>query len=291
MLALRTPHTLRTVSRPSYTLVSSLRLLSTSSSLREEAALNRAERLKSRFWKTVTLQPPSSTTSSSSSASSAEGFQILLDNRAIRTPSGQPIIIPRERELLATCIAQEWSEQDQVLKPHTLPLTSLAARALEACKDNVERKGIEADLLRYLENETICFQEPQPSSLVKLQTAHWDPLLSHINKTYSLSITPFTGLLGGTHPPGTLSTFTNYLSKLDPFDLAAFERSVMLTKSFLISVALISAHLNVEQAAKAAEVEVQSQIDRWGAVQDSHDVDQAEMRRTLGSVAIATVRN
>lgn len=65
----------------------------------------------------------------------------------------------------------------------------------------------------------------------------------------------------------------------------------MLSKSFLISLALVSGHLNVEQAAQAAEVEVQSQINRWGAVQDSHDVDQAELRRTLGSVAIATVRN
>lgn len=78
---------------------------------------------------------------------------------------------------------------------------------------------------------------------------------------------------------------------LDPFDLAAFERSVMLTKSFLISLALLSGHLNVQQAANAAEVEVQSQINSWGTVEDSHDVDQAQMRSTLGSVAIATVRN
>ncbi|KAJ1028719.1 hypothetical protein NDA16_001885 [Ustilago loliicola] len=254
----------------------------------EEAALNRAERLKSRFWKTVTLQPP---TTASASGKPSDGFQILLDKRSIRTPSGQPIVIPRERELLATCIAQEWSEQEQVLKPHTLPLTSLAARALEGCKDAGERKGIEGDLIRYLENETICFQESQPKSLVELQTTHWTPLLSYINSTYSTSITPFTGLLGNAHPPGTLDTFSSHLSKLDPFDLAAFERSVMLTKSFLISLALVSAHFNVEQAAQAAEVEVQSQINRWGAVEDSHDVDQAEMRRTLGSVAIATVRN
>ena len=36
---------------------------------------------------------------------------------------------------------------------------------------------------------------------------------------------------------------------------------------------------------------MQSQINRWGSVEDSHDVDQAEMRRTLGSVAVAVVRN
>jgi ATP synthase F1 complex assembly factor 2 len=80
---------------------------------------------------------------------------VLLDNRAIRTPGGQTIVVPRERELLATCMAQEWNEQDKVLKPHALPLTSLAARALDACSDSSERVGIQADLLRYLENETI----------------------------------------------------------------------------------------------------------------------------------------
>lgn len=111
-----------------------------------EAALDRAERLKSRFWKTVSLSPPSS---------ECDGFRVLLDNRAIRTPGGQTIVIPQERELLATCMAQEWNEQDKVLKPHALPLTSLAARALDACSDSSERVGIQADLLRYLENETI----------------------------------------------------------------------------------------------------------------------------------------
>lgn len=141
---------------PSTTTAALARTLSSSAPRWEEAALNRAERLKSRFWKTVTLQPPTSAT---------DGFQILLDSRAIRTPSGQAIVIPKERELLATCIAQEWSEQDQVLKPHTLPLTSLAARALEGCKDKAEREGIEGDLLRYLENETIWYVTQRLHSL------------------------------------------------------------------------------------------------------------------------------
>lgn len=259
-----------------------LRSLHTSIPNLEEAALNRAERLKSRFWKTVTLQPPTS---------SNPGYQILLDGRSIKTPSGQPIVIPADRELLATCIAQEWSEQGKTLKPHTLPLTSLAARALESCSVQAERREIEGDLLRYLDNETVCFQETQPAALVELQKLHWTPLLDYINSTYSTSIAPFTGLLGGEHPEGTRETFQSHLEALQNFDLAAFERSVMLTKSFLVSIALVSGQLSVEQAASAAEVEVQSQINRWGSVEDSHDVDQAEMRRTLGSVAIATVRN
>ena len=133
--------------RPPAFALRGLRTFTTSAPRLEEAALNRAERLKSRFWKTVTLAPPTSSTN---------GFTILLDKRPIRTPEGETIVIPKERELLATCIAQEWAEQEQTLKPHTLPLTSLAARALEGCKrGGEERGGIEGDLVRYLENETI----------------------------------------------------------------------------------------------------------------------------------------
>jgi len=50
---------------------------------------------------------------------------------------------------------------------------------------------------------------------------------------------------------------------------AAFERAVLACKSYLIALAVVEGHLTVEQAAQAAHVEVQSQIDRWGEVEDS----------------------
>jgi chaperone required for assembly of F1-ATPase len=59
------------------------------------------------------------------------------------------------------------------------------------------------------------------------------------------------------------------ISQYDSFRLAGFERAVMGSKSFLIGLAIAEGHLNADQAAKAAQVEVQSQIDRWGEVEDS----------------------
>ena len=50
---------------------------------------------------------------------------------------------------------------------------------------------------------------------------------------------------------------------------AAFERAVLASKSYLIALALVEGHYSVDDAAKAAHVEVQSQIDRWGEVEDS----------------------
>lgn len=268
--------------------VRTVRPFASTALIREEPTLSRAERLKKRFWKTVTLQEPDA---ADAKVGAPVGYKICLDGRPIRGPAGGEIVVPPTRKLLAACIAQEWSDQDSNLKPHTLPLTSLTARALEGCSDPLERASIEADLLRYLENETVCFQEDQPDALVKLQHQHWDPLLAHINHKFNLDIKPFTGLLGNDHDPRTLDTFRTLLSQLDSFNLAAFERSVLITKSFLISVALVSGQYGVEAAAQAASVEVQSQINRWGAVEDSHDVDHADLRRTLGSVALATVVN
>lgn len=44
---------------------------------------------------------------------------------------------------------------------------------------------------------------------------------------------------------------------------------MLASKSYLIALALVEGHYSVDDAAKAAHVEVQSQIDRWGEVEDS----------------------
>lgn len=83
----------------------------------------------------------------------------------------------------------------------------------------------------------------------------------------------------------------------------ALERATLSTKSFLIGLAVVKRYLNVEQAAQAASVEVDSQIQVWGEVEDStshlphlngqvsdcllaHDVDYQDVRRQLGSAAL-----
>ncbi len=47
------------------------------------------------------------------------------------------------------------------------------------------------------------------------------------------------------------------------------ERATYSSKSFLIGLALVMRRLDVDQAAQAAHVEVNSQIELWGEVEDS----------------------
>jgi chaperone required for assembly of F1-ATPase len=46
------------------------------------------------------------------------------------------------------------------------------------------------------------------------------------------------------------------------------ERATYTTKSFIVALALVKRQLTADQAAETAQVEVNSQIERWGEVED-----------------------
>ncbi len=89
---------------------------------------------------------------------------------------------------------------------------------------------------------------------------------------------------------------------MDHFELAGLERGVLASKSLLTAARLVAEwseggagvgmrvrrdqKFGVEEAAKAASIEVDWQIGRWGEVEDTHDVEKEDLRRQLGSVIL-----
>jgi len=71
-----------------------------------------AETTLKRFWKTVGIE------------SRDGGIVVTLDKRALKTPSGNILSLPKEKRLAATLIANEWENQDKFLKQHALPMVS-----------------------------------------------------------------------------------------------------------------------------------------------------------------------
>lgn len=234
---------------------------------------NRAEKTLKRFWKTVGLDIRTN------------GIAVTLDKRALKTPSGNTLLLPESKRMVATLIANEWENQEILLKPHALTMTSVASRAIDALHDETTCAEVRQSLLNYLDTDTICFQHDDPETLVRLQKEHWDPLLEWARTTFDIEIHVHTSVLYHSQPERTRLVLDNVLAQMDPWEMAAMERATYITKSFLIALALIKRHLTAEQAALAARVEVASQIERWGEVEDSHDVDYHDVRRQLGSAA------
>ncbi|KAI0792874.1 ATP12-domain-containing protein [Abortiporus biennis] len=227
-----------------------------------------------RFWKTVGIEKTD------------DNYVVTLDKRPLKTPSGNKLLIPPTKRLTATLVATEWENQEVVLKQHSLPMTSITSRAIDAFQEEETRKEVRAQLLKYLQTDTLCFHESEPENIARLQQEHWDPLIKWAEESFGVKINiARDSFVLPPHPKETLQKFDEHMTTFDPWQMAALERAVYSSKSFIIGLALIHKRITVEQAAQAAHVEVNSQIEKWGEVEDSHDVDYHDIRRQLGSAA------
>jgi len=164
-------------------------------------------------------------------------------------------------------------------------MTSLAARAIDKMDEATTRDDVRNALLKYLDTDSICFHQDYPEPLVRLQDDHWNPLLTWARDTFDVELLTSGSVLFSAQPAATKRKFDKVLQGFDPWQMAAMERVIFTTKSFIIALALVHGHVTAEQAALASQVEVASQIERWGEVEDSHDVDYHDVRRHIGSAA------
>ena len=74
-----------------------------------------------------------------------DGIAVTLDNRALKTPSGETLILPHKKRLAAALIANEWENQDKVLKPHALPMVC-----------NAEHQFVEEQMLTSILKDWPC---------------------------------------------------------------------------------------------------------------------------------------
>jgi ATP synthase F1 complex assembly factor 2 len=63
-----------------------------------------------RFWKTVGIEKVN------------DGFSVTLDERPLKTPAGNKLLLPHDKRTVATLIAAEWENQETLMKPHALPM-------------------------------------------------------------------------------------------------------------------------------------------------------------------------
>lgn len=234
---------------------------------------NRAGTTGKRFWKTVATEDK------------GDFILVTLDKRPLKTPDGKVLAIPKSKSLLVALIAHEWNNQTTIIKPFALPMTSLAARAIDNLAEESSKSNAIEALMKFLDTDSICFFTDSPAALVELQEQYWIPLLNWARTEFNADIRQFDSLFTSSQPEETKKIFRDVLLDMDPWQLAAMERALYASKSFIIALALVRGKISVEQAAQAAHVEVQSQIQKWGEVEDTHDVDYQEIRRQLSSAA------
>lgn len=212
----------------------------------------------------------------------------------------------------------------QALKSHLIPMTSLAARATDIALEDAKgvsttRNQIITTAMRYLDTDTLLCWEPEREvhildrkadgtphqTLRDIQTRIAKDIMSVLSTKVwpGLEIIPIldeTSIIPLSQPKGTKESIRTWVSELSAHDIAGLERGILASKSLLIAVRLLTEwsenfrHIQrpqtkkfgIEEAAEAASLEVTWQTDKWGEVEDTHDVGKEDMKRQLGSVVV-----
>lgn len=254
---------------------------------------NRLEKTAERFWEHVNVKK----------ASDDSGYLVQLDKSAIKTPSGLPLLVPAPKPALAQLIAHEWRVLPSLkIKPHSLLLTSTAARAVDLSQDFEGPKGeavrediIEA-LLPYLDTDTLLIFSPVKDcegTLRPAQEETYRPIIKAAEefwtRTAGASAEPVkltwldteNCISGNSQNAATKKVVADWIRSLDTWQLSALERATMTAKSLIIGMNIATLQMSVEKASEAARLETIHQTGIWGEVEDTHDVDFHDMERSL----------
>lgn len=219
-------------------------------------------------------------------------YEISLDKRKLKTPSGQPFNV--KSKLLANMCAFEWESQKENIRLGTMHLTSL----INTCLDNpnkLTKEAIIEGLVEYVQTDTILFFDPpgtgntQTDKLVKLQEDKWRPVVTWFNHKFpdmNLKIShDLTSGMEDTFDNSKSNSFEKYLQEnFDLSSLIAFNYISESLKSVVLTVALLDRFVeSVEEACILTNLEQEHQYDQWGKVEWYHEVNESELRSRVSS--------
>src|ERR1044071_10498176 len=123
--------------------------------------------------------------------SASGGWGVALDGRAMRTPGRNELVVPSEK--LAAAIAAEWDAQKEEIRPQTMPLTRLAATAID--RTAVQREQVVAETANYAGTDLVCYRADHPPELAARQQSIWQPLLDWATLRYDAVLSVTCGVI------------------------------------------------------------------------------------------------
>lgn len=222
-----------------------------------------APKLPKRFYKAVQVEPTDT------------GFAILLDGKALRTPTRLPIILQDGK--IAEELAREWAAQGEFITPSTMPLTRLVNSALSAVADR--RPEVLAEITRFAGSDLTCYRAASPSELVALQAAAFDDVLEWAQQQFGSAFAITDGVAHIVQAPERLTNVAAHIENVvgdgaaAALRLAALGTMTSLTGSALIPLHCLAGGCTLQAAWDKAHVDEDYQIGLWG------EDEEAQQRR------------
>ncbi len=190
----------------------------------------------------------------------AEGFAVLLDGKAVRTPGLKPIRLTQRA--IAEAIAEEWRAQQETIEFADMPLVRLVNSGIEAGDGRGD--DFRAEVIKYCGTDLLLYRADSPRELVAAQDAAWDPVLVALARHFDVVFQPTVGIVHVAQPERTLSRLDAALDGENLLRLTAMASLISLTGSGLITIALANGLVAPDAAWSAAHVDEDHNIRLWG---------------------------
>jgi chaperone required for assembly of F1-ATPase len=210
-----------------------------------------------------------------------DGWGVALDGKPLRTPAKRDLRVPSES--LAAAIAAEWDAQDPDIRPETMPLTRLAATAID--RTAAERDKIVTEVTNYVGTDLVCYRAEHPPALAARQEAIWQPLIDWAAGRYDAGLTVTAGVVPVAQSPASLRAYAAAVAALDDFRLTALHAATAACGSLVIALALHEGRLDAAAAFAAAQLDETFQIEAWGK-----DAEAVARRAALAADIAASAR-
>ncbi len=190
----------------------------------------------------------------------AGGCAILLDGRAVKTPARKPLLLPTHA--LAEAVAEEWRAQGEEIGPGSMRLTGLANAAID--RISADRGDFERDLAGYGDTDLLYYRAAEPAELVQRQGDSWDPPLAWASRRFDVEFRLMAGVMPQAQPSETLERLGAALSARDDLTLAAFARTVPLSGSLVLMLAVDEGAMAADEAWEASILDELWEEHLWG---------------------------
>ncbi len=208
-------------------------------------------------------------------------YAVLLDQRPVRTPARKPLHVASAA--LAEAIAAEWDAQQDEITPASMPMTQVAATALDRVAPDAAAYA--RQIAAYGETDLVCYRAHSPQGLVARQVAAWQPLVDWVSEAFSAPLTVTGDVAPVAQPAATLSALQDVVSAHDPFELAALGLAATASGSLVIALALSHGRLDADAAFAAGFLDETWQAEQWG-VDEEAEVRRQNARADIESAAL-----
>ncbi|MCX7566843.1 ATPase [Sulfitobacter sp. F26169L] len=206
-----------------------------------------------RFWKAASVVEKDS------------GFAVELDGRAVKTPAKQALQVPTHA--MAAAIAAEWDAQEEIINPHTMPVTKTANAALD--KVTIQHGEVADMLAAYGDSDLLCYRADTPEELVARQAMLWDPMLDWAADALDVQLQTRIGVIHAPQDPDVLAALSRRTHALDAFELAAFHDLVSLSGSLVLGFAATLDARPAEELWTLSRLDEIWQEEQWGKDDDA----------------------